>query len=238
MHEVEGKLFLGPPKTNDSVRHIRLPRFLTNLLATHLAEHSQDTVFAGARGYHQRRSNFNRRAWTPAVAGDPERGIPPILPGMHFHDLRHTHKTWLIEDGIPEIAQARRLGHRLAGVRGIYSHVTEPMVDNLIDALQRRWEATQPDDAASVVRRLRPVALPHLPPARLFPLPVFTVHAPRRLSTQPSGPGPVRVLVIEQARVPQLVETCDVVVVGGGQAGLAAGSYLRRAGLDYVILDA
>ncbi|MEV1321493.1 ArsO family NAD(P)H-dependent flavin-containing monooxygenase [Micromonospora arborensis] len=32
--------------------------------------------------------------------------------------------------------------------------------------------------------------------------------------------------------------SCDVVVVGGGQAGLAAGYYLRRAGLDYVILDA
>ncbi|WBC13759.1 ArsO family NAD(P)H-dependent flavin-containing monooxygenase [Micromonospora sp. WMMA1998] len=31
--------------------------------------------------------------------------------------------------------------------------------------------------------------------------------------------------------------SCDVVVVGGGQAGLAAGYYLRRAGLDYVILD-
>ncbi|WP_420813681.1 hypothetical protein [Planosporangium thailandense] len=30
----------------------------------------------------------------------------------------------MIEDGIPEIAQARRLGHRLGGVRGIYSHVT------------------------------------------------------------------------------------------------------------------
>jgi cation diffusion facilitator CzcD-associated flavoprotein CzcO len=34
------------------------------------------------------------------------------------------------------------------------------------------------------------------------------------------------------------VASCDVVVVGGGQAGLAAGYYLRRAGLDYVILDA
>ncbi|MGU3433951.1 ArsO family NAD(P)H-dependent flavin-containing monooxygenase [Actinomycetes bacterium M1A6_2h] len=30
----------------------------------------------------------------------------------------------------------------------------------------------------------------------------------------------------------------DVVVIGGGQAGLAAGYYLRRAGLDFVILDA
>lgn len=77
---------------------------------------------------------------------------------MHFHDLRHTHKTWLIEDGIPEIAQARRLGHRLAGVRGIYSHVTEPMINNLTEALQHRWETTQPDSPDTVVRRLRPVA--------------------------------------------------------------------------------
>jgi integrase len=158
LHEVEGKLFLGPPKTNDSVRHIRLPRFLTDLLATHLADHPHDIVFAGARGCHQRRSNFNRRAWTPAVAGNPKRGIPPILPGMHFHDLRHTHKTWLIEDGIPEIAQARRLGHRLAGVRGIYSHVTEAMQQQLVDALQRRWDSLQGSGPTAPVRRLRSVA--------------------------------------------------------------------------------
>ncbi|MGW0395582.1 ArsO family NAD(P)H-dependent flavin-containing monooxygenase [Streptomyces sp. NPDC003042] len=30
----------------------------------------------------------------------------------------------------------------------------------------------------------------------------------------------------------------DVVVVGGGQAGLAAGYYLRRAGIDFTVLDA
>ncbi|MEU8158797.1 tyrosine-type recombinase/integrase [Micromonospora parva] len=158
LHEVEGKLFLGPPKTNDSVRHIRLPRFLTNLLAVHLSEQPHDIVFPGARGHHQRRSNFNRRAWTPAVAGNPQQGIPPVLPGMHFHDLRHTHKTWLIEDGIPEIAQARRLGHRLTGVRGIYSHVTEPMITTVVEALQRRRETTQPDRSGDAVRRLRAVA--------------------------------------------------------------------------------
>jgi integrase len=144
LHEVGGKLFLGPPKTADSVRHIHLPPFLIDQLAQALTTHDYPIVFPGARGGFQRRSNFNRRAWTPAVAGDPDAGIPPILAGMHFHDLRHTHKTWLIEDGIPEIAQARRLGHRLGGVRGIYSHVTPAMRQRLVEALQRRWESLQP----------------------------------------------------------------------------------------------
>jgi integrase len=83
--------------------------------------------------------------WTPAVAGDPDAGVPPILAGMHFHDLRHTHKTWLIEDDIPEVAQAKRLGHRLPGVRGIYSHVTPAMVQHIVDALEHRWTSAQSD---------------------------------------------------------------------------------------------
>lgn len=29
----------------------------------------------------------------------------------------------------------------------------------------------------------------------------------------------------------------DVVVIGGGQAGLATAYFLRRAGLDYLVLD-
>ena len=59
-----------------------------------------------------------------------------------FHDLRHTHKTWMIEDNVPEVAQAKRLGHRLPGVRGIYSHVSPTVEQRLIDALQKRWEKT------------------------------------------------------------------------------------------------
>ncbi len=35
-----------------------------------------------------------------------------------------------------------------------------------------------------------------------------------------------------------MTETPDVIVIGGGQAGLAAGYYLRRAALDFLILDA
>ena len=40
-----------------------------------------------------------RRVWRPAVDGTTTTG--PILDGMRFHDTRHTHKTWLIEDDIP-----------------------------------------------------------------------------------------------------------------------------------------
>ena len=141
LHEVGGQLFLGPPKTPDSAREVHLPPFLTQLLTQVMAAHPHPMVFCGARGSYQRRSNFNRRAWTPATAGNPEQHLPPVLAGMHFHDLRHTHKTWLIEDGIPEIVQARRLGHRLPGVRGIYSHVTPAMQQHVVQALQRRWEA-------------------------------------------------------------------------------------------------
>ncbi|GAA3458019.1 hypothetical protein ACFFSW_26090 [Saccharothrix longispora] len=50
------------------------------------------------------------------------------------------HKTRLIEDGVPEVVQHKRLGHRYRGVRGIYSHVTHVMIDGMLGGLQTRWE--------------------------------------------------------------------------------------------------
>jgi integrase len=123
LHEVSGHLELGPPKTPAAVREILLPPFLIDLLREHLDNHDHTHVFTGRDGGLLRRSSFHRRAWRPVTDGN-RRDIPPVIAGMHFHDLRHTHKAWLIEDEVPEAAQAKRLGHRLPGVRGIYSHVT------------------------------------------------------------------------------------------------------------------
>jgi cation diffusion facilitator CzcD-associated flavoprotein CzcO len=44
-------------------------------------------------------------------------------------------------------------------------------------------------------------------------------------------------MLTDQDAVPTTEDALDVVVIGGGQAGLAVGFYLRRTGLRYVILD-
>ena len=46
----------------------------------------------------------------------------------------------MIADGIPEIAQARRLGHRLDNrIIEPYSHVAPEVERRLISRLERRW---------------------------------------------------------------------------------------------------
>jgi hypothetical protein len=75
---------------------------------------------------------------------------------LTFHGLRHSHKTWLIADGIPDVAQARRLGHRIPDkIQHIYSHVAPEVETRLLDALQHRWitalAALTPANPASAV---------------------------------------------------------------------------------------
>ena len=97
-------------------------------------------MFTGPDGGLHRRSNFRRRVWLPALAGDPEQGWAPINPALHFHDLRHTRKTWLIEDNAPRVVQLQRLGHKPKDASDLYSHVTQVMIDATLAALQSRWE--------------------------------------------------------------------------------------------------
>lgn len=138
LHEVHGRLELGPPKTPASVRTVHLPPFLANELQAH-QDRNPDAqfVFTGANGGLHRRSNFRRRVWLPALAGDDQKGRSPLNEEMHFYDLRHTHETWLIEDHVPRIMRPLRLGHKRKDVDDIYSHVTDQMIKETLQALQR-----------------------------------------------------------------------------------------------------
>ena len=147
LHESGSRMWLGPPKTSASIRMIALPPFLIDLLAEHLAATDAIPVFAGPRGGWLRRSNVDRRILRPAADGNlllphATLRLDPVQPGLTFHGLRHSHKTWLIADGVPEIAQARRLGHHLEDrIVETYSHVAPEIEQRLLDGLEARWHA-------------------------------------------------------------------------------------------------
>jgi integrase len=147
LHESGSRMWLGPPKTNASVRVVSLPPFLIALLREHVERTDGVPVFAGPQGGWLRRSNVDRRVLRPATDGTLELPqarlrLAPVQPGLTFHGFRHSHKTWLIADGVPEIAQARRLGHHLTDrVVETYSHVAPEVEQRLLDGLEARWHA-------------------------------------------------------------------------------------------------
>ncbi|WP_037606758.1 tyrosine-type recombinase/integrase [Streptacidiphilus rugosus] len=143
LHEINGHLTYGPPKTPASARTVTLPVFLAELLANELKRHRHTNVFTSIDGKHLRRSCFGRRTWAPAVNGTTLTDgttWKPLKPGLTFHGLRHSHKTWMIEDGLPDVVQARRLGHRMdRDIDDVYSHVATALNDKLLSALNARW---------------------------------------------------------------------------------------------------
>jgi len=60
-----------------------------------------------------------------------ELGVP-----FKYHNLRHTHATWLAEHGVPTAAVRMRLGHsRETTTLRYYTHVTNPMREHMVIAL-------------------------------------------------------------------------------------------------------
>jgi integrase len=110
--------------------------------------HHHPFVFTTAEGHPLRRSTFRQRYWRPAWDGrhpdDPaaQNYRPAILPWFTFQEGRHTHATWLAEDGIPEVARRARLGQKMKGIARVYDHVTPAMKHQVLAALEARWNAS------------------------------------------------------------------------------------------------
>ncbi|HEX5404773.1 MAG TPA: tyrosine-type recombinase/integrase, partial [Pseudonocardiaceae bacterium] len=144
LKETAHRRWLGPPKTPASARTITLPAFLATLLKHHLDTHDSTVVFPNNTGGFLWRHTWLPRTFNPAFDGTTGHQSAlrthPIRPGLTFHQLRHSHKTWLIAAGIPEIAQARRLGHRLdQRVIETYSHVADDVEIRIQTALKHAW---------------------------------------------------------------------------------------------------
>ncbi|USX56399.1 tyrosine-type recombinase/integrase [Lentzea sp. HUAS12] len=146
LHEVDGKLSLGQPKTASSARTVTLPPFLCDIWGYLLDQHDHPHIFVTRDLELHRRSNFSRRVMRPACDGNygvanPRVRTRTICPDLVFHGLRHSHNTWLIGDDIPEVGRARRLGHQIHDkIREIYDHVAPEVEAKILIVLQRRWE--------------------------------------------------------------------------------------------------
>jgi len=150
VHEdVHARRFFGPPKDGRG-RVIDLPVFLADLLAERIeAIGGRTLLFANRPGEPIRHTDF-LRLWRRACDGrsaryardgsEREPATAPVHRGLRFHVLRHTHKTMLVELGVPEVLQDERLGHHPPGMRGVYAHTTSHMREAMVEGLQELWE--------------------------------------------------------------------------------------------------
>jgi integrase len=61
------------------------------------------------------------------------------LPNVRFHDLRHSHATWLLKEGIHPKIVSERLGHsNISITMDTYSHVTMDMQKDVIAKLDNK----------------------------------------------------------------------------------------------------
>jgi integrase len=135
LHELGGRFWFAPPKTRKSQRVIPLPRQATAALNDHIATYgigSDGLIFTTPQGAPLGRANFRARVFAPACA---RAGIK----GVRFHDLRHSHASWLLADGVPITAVSERLGHASVSMTlDCYSHVMPETQDVMLAVLDRR----------------------------------------------------------------------------------------------------
>lgn len=123
--EVNGKpVFRDYGKTANAMRDVTIHEDLAKRL---LANATADGfVFRAKRGGFLSRANF-RRVWLKACANIG-------ITGLRVHDLRHTHASWLVNNGANLIVVRDRLGHNDLKTTSRYLHVVEDGPDGALSA--------------------------------------------------------------------------------------------------------
>lgn len=135
--ELNGKLLIGEPKSKNARRTVTLPQNTIRVLKEHKKNQFENGytgtgyVFTDTKGNLIRVQNMVRRSFKEILkkAG---------LPDIRFHDLRHTHATLLLQQGVnPKLVQ-ERLGHSSISLTlDTYSHVLPNMQKQVAEELDR-----------------------------------------------------------------------------------------------------
>ena len=143
--EVRGRgIVVGPPKSRAGVRTVAVPGpvavELTKHLMTYVDPAPDALLFTGPRGAALRRGNFNTLVrWVATV-----RSLG--LPGLHFHDLRHTGNLLAAQTGVSTRDLMARMGHDDMRAALIYQRATSEADRRIADGLARLVEDHNADD--------------------------------------------------------------------------------------------
>ena len=117
-----------PPKTSAGRRKVRLAQ--RSIAAFTSLPRTEMLLFPSPAGGPLRYHNWRKRVWTPSIN---ELG----LKGFRFHDLRHTHASWLIDQGVDVVKVSKRLGHsRPSTTVNIYAHLIDVDESEIIETLE------------------------------------------------------------------------------------------------------
>ncbi|WP_302609332.1 site-specific integrase [uncultured Mitsuokella sp.] len=123
---LHGGVYVRPPKTRESNRTVKLPSFLSMMLA----DYRRISSYTGVRLFHTTSSAAARLLARHAKQAGLER--------IRLHDLRHSHASMLIQAGVPAIAIAERLGHKNAQTTlRVYAHLYQSTKDEVVSVLEK-----------------------------------------------------------------------------------------------------
>jgi len=134
---------VGEVKTEKSKRAVSISETVIQALKTYRTVQAQELLMVGQK---------NTDGWVFTREADPRPPYPTHLnkilkriitqanlPKISFHDLRHTHATMLLSQGVnPKIVQ-ERLGHsNISVTMDVYSHVMPGMQKQAADELDKK----------------------------------------------------------------------------------------------------
>jgi integrase len=150
--ELKGQgIVVGPPKSRAGVRTLAVPTAIRREIVKHLMEFTGPEptalIFTGKRGRALRRGNFNQLVqWTKTVT---DMG----LPGLHFHDLRHTGNTLAAQAGVSTKDLMARMGHDDMRAALIYQRATSEadrkIAEQLSGLVDEHHAGTDEDDGSA-----------------------------------------------------------------------------------------
>jgi integrase len=140
LEETRAGLRFKEPKSRSAIRTLDLPPLLVDALRSHRAQQAKQRLALG-RVWH------DEQLVCPAADGSPWRpnSLTPAfrmlirrldLPCVRFHDLRHTHASLLLRQGVHPKIVSERLGHSGVGITlDTYTHLLPGMQREAADRL-------------------------------------------------------------------------------------------------------